>query len=269
MGKYSRLSEGITAMNTKIRLRTIGLKIFLYVMICQILIVYIDTSLYLYAQNPQTNQNPTEASQKQVLSITPTNQYPIAKRYTVQNRFAQISKAMIVHTSFVTHQRDDYYDSVGFGLGASYFFNEKIGINFRWNRLFTSLGDEVTPFRNQGLVPDAAPQKNWILLGAEYALGYGKLLSFQNIFQFDAIFSFHLGFATADERYIPTALLSFSPIFYLKSLFKLRFDLGLNLQVENRTKGNVWSTGFVPGIGLSWGGTFDEIAQQIKKWQGK
>ncbi len=255
--------------STTIRLKTIRLKTFLYLIICQILIAYLDTSSDLYAQNTQPNTNLSEQAQKQVLPITPTNQYPIAKRYTVQNRFAQISKAMILHTSFVTHQRDDYYDSVGFGLGASYFFNEKIGINFKWNRLFTSLGDEVTPFRNQGLVPDAAPQKNWILLGAEYALGYGKLLSFQNIFQFDAIFSLHVGFATADERYIPTALLSFSPIFYLKSLFKLRFDLGLNLQIENRSKGAVWSTGFVPSIGLSWGGTFDEIAQQIKKWQGK
>jgi hypothetical protein len=242
----------------------ISKNLFFFYMFTHILLGLMD-SLSVYAQEASPI---FKSSNPEVKPVRPSDRYPIAKRYTVQNRFAQISKAIIIHSSFVTHQRDDYYDSIGFGLGASYFFNEKIGINLKWNRLFTSLGDEVSPFRDQGLVPDAAPQKNWILLGAEYALGYGKMLSFENIFQFDAIFSTHIGFATADQRYLPTLLLSFSPIFYLKSLFKIRIDLGLNLQVENRTRGAVWSTGFVPGIGLSWGGSFEEIVAQIKKWQG-
>ncbi len=212
--------------------------------------------LFLYAQEP----NPQIAPQQSDI-------YPVPQRHTIQNKFFSLDKAIITGFSIVSHQRDDYYDSLGLALSLSYFWNEQNGISFKWMNYWTDLGSEAEPLRkNYGFTPDAAPQHHWLLLGWERSLGYGKILfNGSQILQFDQLISINTGIATADQRIIPTVLLTFSPTFYLKNLFKIRFDFGFDLQIENRTRGYVLSSGFVPGITIAWGGNIPSMTSVIQE----
>jgi hypothetical protein len=197
-------------------------------------------------------------------SSSPPLILPNLERPTIQNRFAPREGAIVLFLGGGGHIRDDYYTSWGGQSSISYFFSDRWGIEGRVGYLWTSLSDEALMLRNRvGLVPDARPQSlNWSV-GAQYALGYAKILSHSNLMHFDPLLLLHIGGTHADERILPTVLASFSPTFLFKYGLRFRLDLGLSIQFEQRDRGLVTTTGFMPMIQIGWGGTPTEIAKQF------
>ena len=188
-------------------------------------------------------------------------QLPDINRPTIQRRFAPRDGAMILFIGGGNHLRDDYYTSWVGQLNLSYFFNDTWGIELRGTHLWTSLSDEATILRDRsGLTPDARPQKAGLSIGAQYGVGYGKMLLGGGIVHFDPLLIAHLGVTWADERALPTMTVSFSPTFLLRFGLRLRLDLGLTLQIESRERGEIFTTGFLPMLQVGWGGTAEEIS---------
>lgn len=178
---------------------------------------------------------------------------PKLERAKVQNRFQPRLRRLSINSKLGAHIRDDYYDSFAGGLGVEYFINDQWGIGINYNYLWTYLSDEAEKLRdNYGLVPDARPQQEHWSLSALYGLGYGKMLIFGTIVHFDPLLTMHLGFANAEERTLPSSKLSFAPTFLLQSGFGLRLDLAMTMQFETRSRGLVFTTGFMPMLTLAW-----------------
>ena len=78
------------------------------------------------------------------------------------------------------------------------------------------------------------------------------MLIFDNIVHFDPLLTVHLGFANAEERTLPSSKLSFAPTFLLQNGFGLRLDLAMTMQFETRSRGVVFTTGFMPMLTLAW-----------------
>lgn len=189
---------------------------------------------------------------------------PSLTRPTIQQRFAPRDGALALWLSGGGHIRDDYYTSYGGELALSYFFSDAWGLELRYRELWTSLSDEATTLRDRyGLVPDARPQRRGVSLGALIPLGYAKLLTGSSIVHFDPLLAAHLGVVTADERVLPTLHVSLSPTLLLRGGLKLRLDLGLTVQSEGRERGRVLTTGFLPMLGVGWGGTPSEIGARL------
>ena len=219
---------------------------------CLILKVLMLMGLFVSSSYAQKNQN--------ILVL------PQLERPTIQNRFAPREGAIVFFLGGGGHIRDDYYTSLGGQSSISYFFNDRWGMEMRVGYLWTSLSDEALKLRNQtGLVPDARPQSLGWSVGAQYALGYAKILMGSTVMHFDPLIMVHLGGAHADERILPTAVLSFSPTFLFKYGLRFRLDLGLSIQYESRDRGGVLTTGFMPMLNVGWGGTPKEIANRFKK----
>ena len=178
---------------------------------------------------------------------------PKLERAKVQNRFQPRLRRLSANTQLGTHIRDDYYDSFAGGFGVEYFINDQWGIGLNYACLWTSLSDEAEKLRDgYGLVPDARPQQEHLSLSALYGLGYGKMLLVGNVVYFDPLLALHLGLANAEERILPTFKVAFAPTFLLQNGFSLRLDLGLTMQFEQRSRGVVFTTGFMPMLSLAW-----------------
>ncbi|MAD61727.1 MAG: hypothetical protein CMH49_09510 [Myxococcales bacterium] len=178
---------------------------------------------------------------------------PKLERARVQNRFQPRLRRLSTNTRLGAHIRDDYYDSFVGGLGVEYFINDQWGIGLNYSCLWTTLSDEAEKLRDSyGLVPDARPQQEHWSLSALYGLGYGKMLLFGNIIYFEPLLAIDLGFANAEERTLPTLKLAFLPTFLLQNGFGIRFDLGITMQIEERSRGLVFTTGFMPMLSLAW-----------------
>ena len=142
--------------------------------------------------------------------------------------------------------------------------SDRIGFGIKWLRLWTSLSEEAQKLRDQvGLIPDARPQKNGFFISGTYAMGYGKMMSMSQILHFDPLIHIDGGVFTADERIIPSLIVSFSPTFILRNGFRLSIDLSMTVQGENRRRGIVVTTGFLPMVTIIWGGTMDGIKKQL------
>ncbi len=178
---------------------------------------------------------------------------PKLERARVQNRFQARVRRSSLNTQLGAHIRDDYYDSFASGLGLEYFFSDQWGIGLNYTCLWTSLSDEASELRNSyGLVPDARPQQEHLSISALYGLGYGKMLLFDHIVHFDPIFAMGLGYANAEERTLPMFKFAFAPTFLLQNGWSLRLDLAMTAQLENRSRGVVFTTGFMPMLTVGW-----------------
>lgn len=179
---------------------------------------------------------------------------PKLERARVQNRFQPRLKRLSVKGSSGLHIRDDYYESYTFGLGLEYFVTDHWGVGLHYTKLLTLLSDEATLLRDQyGLVPDAEAQDQMFTISALYGFGYGKMLLADQIVHFDPIVSAHLGVTTALQRVLPTLKFGFSPTVLFLHGLSATLDLGFTIQLEERTRGWVMTTGFMPSLSVAWG----------------
>ena len=182
---------------------------------------------------------------------------PTLERPKVQYRFQPREQRLSAYTHVGWHIRDDYYTSVGGGLNFEYFFTDRWGLSLQYTLLSTSLSDEALLLRKDyGLVPDASPQDAHYLIGGLWGLGYGKMNLFNQIMHFDPIFGLSTGIATAEARILPTFKLGFMPTFLLQYRLAIRLDLSLTIQAEQRNRGWIMTTGFMPMLSIGWGKVF-------------
>lgn len=189
---------------------------------------------------------------------------PILERPTVQERFAPRIQSLNLWAGGIAHIRDDYYTSYGAKGDVSYFFNDTLGITLGVRHLWTSLSDEAIILRDRyGLTPDARPQSWNYGIGMLFGMGYAKALFANSITHIDPILGVHFGMTSADERWLPTLEFSALPTVLLAYGLKVRFELVTTVQFEQRERGTVITTGFLPSITLGWGGTFKELSTRF------
>ena len=179
-------------------------------------------------------------------------------RPTVQRRYASKQNLLTLSGALATHVRDDFYDSWGVGAQLAYYISERWGFEARALFLRTRLDGAALDLQERiGLVPDARPQNRWLLLGARYSPGYGKMLMWDSfLVHFDPQLVIHLGVATAEKRWLPTSTVAFSLMTHWRWGIKASVDLGVTTQFERRERGWVFTTGFAPVLGLGWGRAF-------------
>jgi len=146
----------------------------------------------------------------------------------------------------------------------SYSFTDTFGASLGVRHLWTSLSDEALILRDRyGLTPDARPQSWSVSLGGLFGLGYAKALLSSAVAHIDPVVGLQLGLTTADERLIPTVELSALPTILLAGGLKLRIELSATVQFEQRERGLVVSTGFLPSLTVGWGGTLKELGARF------
>lgn len=180
------------------------------------------------------------------------------ERPTIQKRFAPKDNLLYVNATLMNHVRDDFYSSWGYGADLGFFISESFGVELRTVFLRTSLDDAAIDLKERiGLTPDARPQRFWGQVGLRYAPGYGKMLMWESfVMHFDPQFVVHGGIAQADGRTLPSFSVAMSLLAHFRWGIKLKVDLGMSIQGEDRDRGYVWTTGFVPVLGLGWGYNF-------------
>jgi hypothetical protein len=209
---------------------------------------------------------PVDVKKRSMLSpsIAPAIILPNIDRPTIQRRFAPRDEAFVLYLGGGGHIRDDYYTSLGYQVNMSYFFTDRWGLELRLTQLWTSLSDEAEALRDRyGLLPDARPQGLGVSIGAQYGLGYGKMLIGSGVTHFDPLIIAHFGVMNAEERYLPSLSLSLSPTILLRYGVRVRLDLGVTMQLESRERGTVFTTGFLPMVHVGWGGTAEELSRRI------
>lgn len=187
-------------------------------------------------------------------------------RPTIQHRFAEKDDSIYGHFTTMTHVRNDFYDSIGFGLDVGYYPAERFGLEARWSYLFSSLSPAAVDVKQEtGLTPDARPQHMLMTLGARWSLGYGKMLVGKNsLVHFDPQIALHGGIALAEKRVLPTSMLSLALLTHFKNGVQAKLDLGFAFQAENRNRGWVPSFGFVPTLGIGWSIGLEELGRMLK-----
>lgn len=180
---------------------------------------------------------------------------PTDARPTIQRRFAPKRGLLYLHVSSTMHVRDDFYDSWGVGGDLGYFFSERLGGELRVLKMQSSLDDAAQDLKERlGITPDARPQDLWLLAGARYSPGYGKLLMWSSwVLHFDPQLTIHGGVASAEARWLPTFQAAASLFLHFRWNIKAKVDLGVSVQGERRDRGWVWTTGFAPVVGIGWG----------------
>lgn len=180
------------------------------------------------------------------------------ERPTIQDRFAPKAGLLYVQPLVMTQIRDDFYRSRGVGGELGFFFLESLGVDVRAVKLSTTLDDAAIDLKERiGLTPDARPQDLWLLGGVRWAPGYGKLLMFGSwVLHFDPQIVVHGGVARAEARWLPTFEVAFSTMLHFRWGIKATLDLGASIQREQRERGQIWSVGFAPSLGLGWGYNF-------------
>lgn len=177
---------------------------------------------------------------------------------TVQDRFAVKENSIYGQISGLTHLRNDFYSTFGFGLDLGYYPFESFGGELRVNILESSLNDAALDLKDRtGLTPDAQPQSLMVLAGARWSFGYGKILLLDSwVAHFDPQLTLHGGVAMAETRILPTALLGPSLVVHFAYGLHATLDLPVSIQVENRDRGSVTSVGFLPSLGVGWSWNF-------------
>lgn len=186
-------------------------------------------------------------------------------RPTIQNRFASKSGTMFAHATVTTQIRNDFYDSFGLGVDAGYYPSERLGLEARWAYLFSKLSPAANDVKEStGLTPDARPQHMLATVGARWSFGYGKVLVLeQSVVHFDPQLTAHGGIALAEKRVLPTATVGLALLTHFEGGLQATLDLGMAVQAEDRQRGWVMSFGFVPTIGVGWGGTVQDLVDLV------
>lgn len=187
-----------------------------------------------------------------VFPTTARAQDAISPRATIQQRFAQKNKTGYLHLTGTTQVRNDFYDSLGGGLDAGYYWRENWGGEVRVLILRTTLSDAALNVQSQtGLSPDARPQDFMTMAGVRYSLGYGKIQTFDRfIVHFDPQWTLHAGTAFASSRIIPTITTGLSLLSHFRFGLQFKIDLAMSTQFERRERGWVPSFGFSPFLGF-------------------
>ncbi len=183
-------------------------------------------------------------------------------RPTVQDRFASKKQTTYLQATTTTQIRNDFYDSVGVGADLGYYPSEAFGLEARWAYLFSGLNPAAVEVKHEtGLTPDARPQYMLAALGGRYSFGYGKMLiGRENVVHFDPQLAFHGGVALAERRVLPTGTVAVSLLTHFQYGVQAKLDLGLAVQAERRHRGWVPSIGFMPTLGIGWGGDAGDLA---------
>jgi len=187
------------------------------------------------------------------------------ERPTIQQRFASKSGTMYAHAMTTTQVRNDFYDSIGLGVDAGWYPGEHLGLEARWAYLFSTLSPAAEDVKEEtGLTPDARPQHMLATVGARWSFGYGKVLVMeQSVVHFDPQMTVHGGVALAEKRVLPTATVGLSLLTHFTNGFQAKLDLAAAIQMEHRQRGWVPSFGFMPTLGIGWGGDLQDIAEVL------
>jgi outer membrane beta-barrel protein len=177
---------------------------------------------------------------------------------TIQDRFAVKENSIYGRVSGLTHLRNDFYSTFGFGVDVGYYPFESFGAELRVNLLDSSLNDAALDLKDRtGLTPDAQPQNLMLLGGARWSFGYGKILLLDSwVAHFDPQLAVHGGVALAETRILPTFLVGPGLIIHFAYGIHVTVDLPVSVQVENRDRGSVTSVGFIPSVGVGWSWSF-------------
>jgi hypothetical protein len=143
-------------------------------------------------------------------------------------------------------------------------WSDSYGLELSARHLWTSLSDEAVALRDSyGLTPDARPQSWAYSIGLLLGAGYAKALLGAGVTHIDPIIGLHLGLAHADERLIPTLRGVISPVLLMRDGLKVRLELAATVQFEQRERGLVMSTGFLPGLSVGWGETTKALRERV------
>lgn len=177
---------------------------------------------------------------------------------TIQDRFAVKESSVYGHLTGLTHIRNDFYSTFGFGIDAGYYPFESLGFEARWEILESNLTETALDLKDRtGLTPDAQPQRMMFLAGARWSFGYGKILILDNwVAHFDPQLTLHGGVALAETRTLPTFKLGPSLVVHFAWGIQAKLDLPMSIQVEGRDRGSVTSFGFAPMLGVGWSWNF-------------
>ncbi|MFW5966811.1 MAG: hypothetical protein ACOCV2_04790 [Persicimonas sp.] len=174
-------------------------------------------------------------------------------RPTVQERFASKAERAHLHLSTSAPVRDDFYRSLGFGLDFGYHFNETIGAELRWIWLRNWEVAAAEQIREDtGYVPDARPQQMFLLTNGRLSVGYGKVLLRDSfVVHFDPQLVAGGGVAVAEgHRVLPTVTTGISVLTHFNHSIQAKLDLQMAVQAEDRNRGWVVSTTFLPTVGV-------------------
>jgi len=177
------------------------------------------------------------------------------ERPTIQDRFAPKDNLVYLQPLGMMHLRDDFYRSWGVGGELGFFLSESFAIDVRVVSLQTSLADAAIDLKERiGLTPDARPQDLWALGGVRWAPGYGKILMFGSFVQhLDPQLVLRGGVARAEARWLPTINPAFSTMLHFRWGINATIELGASIQREGRERGEIWTVGFAPSLGIGWG----------------
>ncbi len=177
-----------------------------------------------------------------------------APRAALQERFAPKEGRFYAHIGGTAIIRDDFYHSPGYGLDAGYYFSETWGVELRAYNLHSRLAHAGERLREeQGFVPDLRAPDALFGLGIRGSWGYGKVLTMERfVIHFDPQWIFHGGITLAEERVVPTVSTGIGFLTHWQHGIQIKLDLQMNLHFENRSRGFIPATGFVPVLAVGW-----------------
>lgn len=188
------------------------------------------------------------------LSAGDTNGQDEAETATLQNRYAPKEGRYYGHLGITAIIRDDFYHSPGYGIDAGYYFNETWGVELRAYNLHSRLASAGDRLREeQGFVPDLRAPDAVFALGTRASWGYGKILTMGRfVIHFDPQFLLYGGITLAEERVAPTVTTGIGFLTHWQRGIQVKLDLQMNLHFEQRTRGLIPATGFIPVLAIGW-----------------
>lgn len=174
-------------------------------------------------------------------------------RPTVQERFASKAERAHLHLTTSAPVRDDFFRSLGLGADFGYHFDETFGAELRWLWLRNWEVAAAEQIREDtGYVPDARPQRMFLLANGRMSVGYGKVLVRDwFVVHFDPQLVAGGGVALAEgDRVVPTASAGISVLTHFNHSIQAKLDLQMAVQAEDRNRGWVFSTTFLPTLGV-------------------
>ena len=176
------------------------------------------------------------------------------QRDTLQERYASTDGRMFAHLTTSTIVRDDFYRSFGVGFDGGYFPSEDWGLELRLRQHFTSLshtGQQM--FEDHEMVPDMRAPDTTLEAGGRLSWGYGKVLTLGDfVVHFDPQLLAHGGLTLAEERIVPKISGGIGFLTHWRWGIQAKLDLQISVHFEQRDRGVVPATGFVPLLGVGW-----------------
>ncbi len=193
-----------------------------------------------------------------IVSLWSASAFARDEQPTIQDRYAVKQNSIYGHVSGLSHLRNDFYSTFGFGIDVGYYPWESFGVEARLNVVRSTLNDAALDLKDRtGLTPDAQPQNLMALGGVRWSFGYGKILIMDKwVAHFDPQLTLHGGVALAETRTLPTFLAGPSLVVHFAWGIQAKIDLPISVQVESRDRGSVTSVGFLPAVGVGWSWNF-------------